>query len=109
MELSPGPYIGQVPYFLSYGAPGPLEPPLGPETKAQLHNWMPSNSPIEPLALFRTLPVRPGLAARMRPQGSALLATGRSPGEREVVVLRAGARRGAGYELEVLPAPSATW
>jgi hypothetical protein len=36
----------------------PIEPPYDPDTEAQLLKWMPPNSPMEPLVLFRTLLVR---------------------------------------------------
>ncbi len=80
----------------------PLEPPYDLETEAQLHKWMPPNSPMDPLALFRTLLVHPELAARMRPLGSALLGHGLiDPREREIMILRTCARCGAEYEWGV--------
>jgi len=80
----------------------PLEPPYDADTETQLQRWMPPNSPVEPLALFRTLLVHPELAARMRPLGSALLGHGLiGPREREIVVLRTCARCGAEYEWGV--------
>lgn len=80
----------------------PLQPPYNTETEAQLQRWMPPNSPVEPLALFRTLLVHPELAARMRPLGSALLGHGLIEArEREIVVLRTCARCGAEYEWGV--------
>jgi 4-carboxymuconolactone decarboxylase len=80
----------------------PLEPPYDVETEAQLAKWMPPDSPVEPLALFRTLLLHPDLAARMRPLGSALLGHGLiDPRERELVVLRTCARCAAEYEWGV--------
>ena len=80
----------------------PLEPPYDSEIEAQLQKWMPPNSPVEPLALFRTLMVHPDLALRMRPLGSALLGHGLlEPREREIVVMRTCARAGAEYEWGV--------
>jgi alkylhydroperoxidase family enzyme len=79
-----------------------LEPPYDPETEAQLQKWMPPNSAVEPLVLFRTLLVHPELAARMRPLGSGLLGHGLiDPREREIVILRTCARCGAEYEWGV--------
>jgi 4-carboxymuconolactone decarboxylase len=80
----------------------PLEPPYDAETQAQLEKWMPPGSPVEPLALFRTLLIHPDLAARMRPLGSALLGHGQVEArDREIVVLRTCARCGAEYEWGV--------
>ncbi len=76
--------------------------PYDAQTEAQLAKWMPPGSPVEPLALFRTLLVHPELAARMRPLGSALLGHGLiDPREREIVILRTCARCGAEYEWGV--------
>jgi 4-carboxymuconolactone decarboxylase len=80
----------------------PLDPPYDTETEAQLAKWMPPGAPVEPLALFRTLMVHRGLAARMRPLGAGLLGHGLlAPREREIVVLRTCARCGAEYEWGV--------
>src|SRR5947209_6606202 len=80
----------------------PLKPPYDGDIEAQLQKWMPPSSPVEPLALFRTLVVHPQLAARMRPLGSALLGHGLiEPREREIVVMRTCARAGAEYEWGV--------
>ena len=81
----------------------PLAPPYEPEIEAMLQRWMPPDADgIEPLALFRTLAVHPDLCARMRPLGTAILAHGLiSPREREIVIHRACARAGAGYEWGV--------
>jgi 4-carboxymuconolactone decarboxylase len=80
----------------------PLEPPYDAETQAQLEKWMPPGSPVEPLAMFRTLLIHPDLAARMRPLGSALLGHGQVEArDREIVVLRTCARCGAEYEWGV--------
>jgi alkylhydroperoxidase family enzyme len=80
----------------------PLEPPYAPELAAMLNKWMPPNSGLEPLALFRTLAVHPELAARMRPLGAAILAHGQvEPRLREVMIHRTCARCGAEYEWGV--------
>jgi 4-carboxymuconolactone decarboxylase len=80
----------------------PLSPPYEPDTEAQLRKWMPPNSPLEPLALFRTLYVHPELASRMRPLGAGILGHGLiEPHEREIVILRTCARSGAEYEWGV--------
>ncbi|HEX2691536.1 MAG TPA: carboxymuconolactone decarboxylase family protein [Kofleriaceae bacterium] len=80
----------------------PLEPPYDPQTADFLRKWMPPNSPLEPLALFRTLAVHPELMNRMRPLGAGLLGHGLiSPREREIVIHRTCARTGAEYEWGV--------
>jgi 4-carboxymuconolactone decarboxylase len=80
----------------------PLEPPYDPSTETTLKNWMPPDSEIEPLGLFRTLAVHGELAARMRPLGAGILGHGLiEPREREIVVHRACARAGAEYEWGV--------
>lgn len=80
----------------------PIEPPYDPDTEAQLMKWMPPNSPIEPLALFRTLLVHPTLSSRMRGLGAGILGHGLiEPREREIVILRTCARCGAEYEWGV--------
>jgi alkylhydroperoxidase family enzyme len=79
-----------------------LDPPYDSEIEAQLRKWMPPNSPLEPLALFRTLYVHPELASRMRPLGAGILGHGLiEPREREIVILRTCARCGAEYEWGV--------
>jgi alkylhydroperoxidase family enzyme len=80
----------------------PVEPPYEPEIADLLAKWMPPGQDVEPLKLFRTLAVHPGLASRMRPLGSAILAKGILPArEREIVLHRTCARAGAGYEWGV--------
>jgi alkylhydroperoxidase family enzyme len=80
----------------------PLEPPYDPETEAMLRKWMPPGSPLEPLALFRTLQVHGELASRMRPLGAGILAHGCiEPRERELIIDRTCARAGAEYEWGV--------
>jgi alkylhydroperoxidase family enzyme len=80
----------------------PIEPPYAARTAELLHRWMPPNSPIEPLALFRTLAVHPELMDRMRPLGAGLLGHGLvAPREREIVIHRTCARAGAEYEWGV--------
>lgn len=80
----------------------PLEPPYEPDTEAMLRKWMPPGSPLEPLALFRTLAVHDDLASRMRPLGAGILGHGRiAPRERELIIHRTCARAGAEYEWGV--------
>jgi 4-carboxymuconolactone decarboxylase len=80
----------------------PLEPPYDPHIQTFLSKWMPPESPMEPLRLFRTLAVHEQLASRMRPQGAALLAHGQvEPRDREIVIHRTCARTGAEYEWGV--------
>ena len=80
----------------------PIEPPYTPETKAALEKWMPPNSGLEPLALFRTLARHPLLFERARPLGAALLGRGTLPARvRELLILRTCARCGAEYEWGV--------
>ena len=80
----------------------PLEPPYDPDTEAMLRKWMPPGSPLDPLALFRTLQVHDELASRMRPLGAGILAHGRiTPRERELIIDRTCARAGAEYEWGV--------
>lgn len=80
----------------------PLEPPYEPELEQLLKKWMPPGSPMDPLALFRTLAVHDELASRMRPLGSGILGHGRiAPRDREIVIHRTCARAGAEYEWGV--------
>jgi len=80
----------------------PLEPPYEPELAETLAKWMPPGAEVEPLKLFRTLAVHPGLFSRMRPLGSAILSKGILPArEREIVLHRTCARAGAAYEWGV--------
>jgi 4-carboxymuconolactone decarboxylase len=80
----------------------PLEPPYQPGVEEMLRRWMPPGSPVDPLALFRTLGVHAELMSRMRPLGSGLLGHGAlEPREREIVILRTSARAGAEYEWGV--------
>ena len=80
----------------------PIEPPYDAETEEMLMKWMPPGAEVEPLKLFRTLMVNPGLASRMRPLGAKLLGKPSvDPREREVVIHRATARCGAEYEWGV--------
>ena len=67
-----------------------------------LRKWMPPGSPLEPLALFRTLAVHDELVSRMRPLGAGILGHGRvAPRERELIIHRTCARAGAEYEWGV--------
>jgi 4-carboxymuconolactone decarboxylase len=80
----------------------PLEPPYDPELQALLDKWMPPNSGIEPLALFRTLVIHSELASRARPLGAGILAKGLiDPRLREVMIHRTCALTGAEYEWGV--------
>ena len=80
----------------------PIEPPYDAETADFLRKWMPPKSPLEPLALFRTLAVHPELMKRIRPLGAGLLGHGLiAPREREIVIHRTCARAGAEYEWGV--------
>jgi alkylhydroperoxidase family enzyme len=80
----------------------PLQPPYEPDVEQMLVKWMPPNSGLEPLALFRTLTVHDDLSSRMRPLGAGILGHGRIEArERELIILRACARAGAEYEWGV--------
>ncbi|WP_280433252.1 carboxymuconolactone decarboxylase family protein [Nocardia brasiliensis] len=80
----------------------PLQPPYAPDIAAQLIKWMPPETAVEPLALFRTLAVHDELFGRMRPLGAGILGHGRVPPRaREIVILRTCARAGAEYEWGV--------
>jgi 4-carboxymuconolactone decarboxylase len=80
----------------------PVEEPYSPEIATFLAKWMPPGVDAEPLRLFRTLAVHPGLSSRMRPLGAGILAHGLiPPREREIVLLRTCARAGAEYEWGV--------
>jgi alkylhydroperoxidase family enzyme len=80
----------------------PVDPPYEPDIEDLLSKWMPPGAEVEPLKLFRTLAVHPGLASRMRPLGSAILSKGILPArEREIVLHRTCARAGAAYEWGV--------
>lgn len=80
----------------------PLEPPYDPEVTAMLDKWMPPNSGVEPLRLFRTFAVHDELASRMRPLGAGILGRGRvEPRLREVIIHRTCALTGAEYEWGV--------
>ena len=81
----------------------PVEPPFDPEVAEELTRWMPKGSPIEPLALFRTLAQHLPLAQAMLPLGKYLLGRGAALGvrEREIVIQRVCARLGCEYEWGV--------
>jgi 4-carboxymuconolactone decarboxylase len=80
----------------------PLEPPYDPATGQMLQKWMPPDTGIEPLRLFRTLAVHESLFARMRPLGAGILGHGLlEPRVRELMILRTCARCGAEYEWGV--------
>lgn len=80
----------------------PLQPPYEPEVKAMLDKWMPPNSGMEPLALFRTLGLHSELASRSRPLGAGILSKGLvEPRLREVMIHRTCGLTGAEYEWGV--------
>jgi 4-carboxymuconolactone decarboxylase len=81
----------------------PLTPPYTPDIEEQLARWMPPGAAIEPLALFRTLMIHQGLAARMRPLGAGILGSSATvPARlREVMIDRTCALTGAEYEWGV--------
>ncbi|MGN6871097.1 MAG: carboxymuconolactone decarboxylase family protein [Solirubrobacteraceae bacterium] len=80
----------------------PLEPPYEAATEQMLEKWMPPDSGLEPLRLFRTLAVHESLFGRMRPLGAGILGHGLlEPRVRELMILRTCARCGAEYEWGV--------
>jgi alkylhydroperoxidase family enzyme len=80
----------------------PLDPPYEAATEQMLHKWMPPDSGIDPLRLFRTLAVHESLFGRMRPLGAGILGHGLlEPRLRELMILRTCARCGAEYEWGV--------
>jgi 4-carboxymuconolactone decarboxylase len=80
----------------------PLDPPYEPATERMLRKWMPPDSGIEPLRLFRTLAVHETLFSRMLPLGAGILGHGLlEPRLRELLILRTCARCGAEYEWGV--------
>jgi 4-carboxymuconolactone decarboxylase len=81
----------------------PLQPPYTPDVAAALARWMPPDSPVEPLRLFRTLNVHEELASRMRPLGAGILGSrAQVPAAlREVMIHRTCALTGAEYEWGV--------
>ena len=80
----------------------PVEAPYDPATEQMLGKWMPPDSGLEPLRLFRTLAVHESLFARMRPLGAGILGHGViEPRLRELMILRTCARCRAEYEWGV--------
>jgi alkylhydroperoxidase family enzyme len=81
----------------------PVEPPFAPEVADELGRWMPPNSPVEPLRLFRTLARNVPLAGAMHPLGGFFLSRRFALGKRgrEVVIDRVCARCGCEYEWGV--------
>lgn len=76
----------------------PVEPPYEPEIAEELEQIMPPG--IEPLKLFRTLAHNPRILRKIRLGG--LLDRGSiDRRDREIVILRTGARCGAEYEWGV--------
>lgn len=83
--------------------PAPIEPPFTPELEATLASLMPRGTAIPPLSLFRFFAHHPRLVEVMHPFARLLLGRGAalSARDREVVILRATARAGCGYEWGV--------
>ena len=80
----------------------PVEPPYDPATEQMLRKWMPPDTGIEPLRLFRTLAVHETLFSRMLPLGAGILGHGLiEPRLRELMILRTCARCRAEYEWGV--------
>jgi 4-carboxymuconolactone decarboxylase len=80
----------------------PIEPPYDAATEQMLAKWMPPDSGLEPLKLFRTLAAHESLFARMRPLGAGILGQGLlEPRLRELLILRTCTRCGAEYEWGV--------
>jgi len=81
----------------------PLQPPYPPDIEAALRKWMPPDSALEPLLLFRTLVVHERLSSRMRSLAAGILGAGAklAPRLREVMIHRTCALTGAGYEWGV--------
>ena len=80
----------------------PLEPPFDQDLQTLLDKWMPPNSGVEPLALFRTLAIHSELASRARPLGAGILAKGLIDARlREIMIHRTCALTGAEYEWGV--------
>jgi alkylhydroperoxidase family enzyme len=81
----------------------PLTPPYDAETEKSLLKWMPPESPLEPLLLFRSIMVHEQLARRMRGLGAGILGPSATvpPQLREVVIHRTCALTGAEYEWGV--------
>jgi 4-carboxymuconolactone decarboxylase len=80
----------------------PIMPPYDADTDAMLKKWMPPDSSVEPLILFRVMARHPDLMSRMRPLGAAILgSTTLAPAEREILINRTCARCGCEYEWGV--------
>lgn len=80
----------------------PLQPPYSQEVETVLRKLMPPNSPVEPLALFRTMAHNSAISSRLVPLGSGFLAhPSIDPRDRELVIHRVTARCGAEYEWGV--------
>src|SRR4051795_12094606 len=76
--------------------------PVDPPYDDALLRWMPPGAAVDPLVLFRTIAVHHDLSSRMRVLGAGLLGHPTiTPGEREVVILRACERAGCEYEWGV--------
>ena len=80
-----------------------MQPPYESDVAAILENMMPTNSPVEPLKLFRTFTHNPAMAEATRPLGSHFLGRGRSISarDREIVIMRVCARCRCEYEWGV--------
>jgi len=81
----------------------PVEPPFEAPVADELKRWLPPNSPIDPLRLFRTLARNLPLAGAMYPLGHFFLGRRFALGkrEREIVIDRVSARCGCEYEWGV--------
>src|SRR5262245_47406775 len=81
----------------------PVEPPFEPAVADELKRWMPPNTPLDPLGLFRTLARNVPLAGAMYPLGNFFLSRrfALSQREREIVIDRVTARCGCEYEWGV--------
>ncbi len=81
----------------------PLAPPYEPEVAIALAKWMPPDSALEPLKLFRTLYHNQEMSSRMRPLGAGILGAHSSldPREREILIDRTCARCRCEYEWGV--------
>ncbi|HXJ33079.1 MAG TPA: carboxymuconolactone decarboxylase family protein [Candidatus Eisenbacteria bacterium] len=81
----------------------PVAPPYDAGVADELARWMPPGSPVDPLALFRTLVRDRPLAEAMLPLGRFLLGRGLGLPKRvrELVIDRVCARCGCEYEWGV--------
>ncbi len=82
----------------------PLAPPYEPEVAIALAKWMPPDSALEPLKLFRTLYHNQEMSSRMRPLGAGILGAHSSldPREREILIDRTCARCRCEYLIKLV-------